>query len=202
MTPCLLWHRGCVYQLNSRILQSYCKCSYSLPAAKPADFPQMCVPMPPLHIPPLLCLRCSQFFHPALTCAPVDAVSPEAPLLELPSVLYAAVSAIALPLGPTSAPILMNILVTGPSYSCNVFCLSLADCFVSLVSLVLWNSFSKICHILLPVDPPKWSPLTLSYSCPCRVLPLTFRCSPSLAKSPSSIQLFGSTKVRPKALNG
>ena len=42
MTPCLLQHQGCMYQLNSRILKSYCKCSYSLPAAKPAVYPQMC----------------------------------------------------------------------------------------------------------------------------------------------------------------
>ena len=27
-------------QLNSRILNSYCKCSYGLPAAKPAVYPQ------------------------------------------------------------------------------------------------------------------------------------------------------------------
>ena len=47
MTPCLLQHQGYMYQLNSRILKSYCKCSYSLPAAKPAVYPQICAPLLP-----------------------------------------------------------------------------------------------------------------------------------------------------------
>ena len=48
MTPCLLQHQGYMYQLNSKILKPYCKCSYSLPAAKPAVYPQICAPLLPL----------------------------------------------------------------------------------------------------------------------------------------------------------
>ena len=91
------------------------------------------------------------------------------------------------------------VLVTGPSSSCKVFCSSIAYLLVSLVFLVLWFPFSKICHIVLPADLPASSPLTLAYRCPSRIFPLPFRYNP-LAKSPSSIQLFGSTKVSPKAL--
>jgi hypothetical protein len=53
MIPCLI-HRGYVYKLNSRIVKFYCKYSYSLPAAKPAVYTQMCAPLSPLNIPPLL----------------------------------------------------------------------------------------------------------------------------------------------------
>ena len=99
-------------------------------------------------------------------------------------------SAVDLNIGPTSASLLIKILVTGSSSSCKVFCSSIADRRVFLESLVLWFPSFKICHILLSANPPTSSPLTLAYSCPSRLFPLPFRCNPSLAKSPSSIQLF------------
>jgi len=40
MTPCLLQHQGYMCQLSSRNLKSYCKYSYSLPAAKLTVYPQ------------------------------------------------------------------------------------------------------------------------------------------------------------------
>jgi len=50
MTLCLLWHQGYVCLLNSKILKSYYKYSYSLPAARPMVYTQSCAPSPPLHI--------------------------------------------------------------------------------------------------------------------------------------------------------
>ena len=44
MTPCLLQHQGYMYQLNSRILNSYFKYPYSLPATKPAAYPRIYAP--------------------------------------------------------------------------------------------------------------------------------------------------------------
>ena len=84
-------------------------------------------------------------------------------------------------------------------FSCKVFCSSIDVRRVSLVSLVLWFPLSKICHSLLPADPPTSSPLTLAYICPSPLFPSPFIRSPSLAKSPSPIQLFGSTQVSLKA---
>jgi len=42
MTPCLLQHQGYMSQLSFRILKSYCKYSYSLPAAKSTVYSVMC----------------------------------------------------------------------------------------------------------------------------------------------------------------
>jgi len=117
----------------------------------------------------------------------------------LTSILYADISARDLTLDPTSPFLLLKILVTGPFSSCKIFCSSIDDRRISSVSLFLWFPFSKICHFLLPADPPTSSPLTPTHRCPSRLFPLPFTCSQSLAKSPSSIQLFGSTELSPKA---
>jgi len=60
------------------------------------------------------------------------------------------------------------------------------------------RSVISIFHIsshLTPSDTPTSSSLTLAYSYPSRLFPLLFRWCPSIAKSPSSFQLFGSTKL-------
>ena len=85
------------------------------------------------------------------------------------------------------------------SLSLEFFCSSNDARRVSLVSLVLWFPFSKICHFLLPADSPTSSTLTLEYICPSPLFPSPVRRSPSLANSPSPVQLFGSTQVSLKA---
>ena len=60
------------------------------------------------------------------------------------------------------------------------------------------NSFSEIYHFLPPADPHTSSPLTRACSFPSRFLSVPFRCSQSLSKSHSSIQLSESTELRPK----
>ena len=99
-------------------------------------------------------------------------------------------------LDPTSSSLPIKIVVTGTS-SRKIVCFSIDNEHVSLISLVPYFPFSNNCHMLLPADPPTSSPLTLAYSCPNRILSLPFRSSPSLAKSSSSIRVFGSTKVVP-----
>ena len=54
---------------------------------------------------------------------------------------------------------------------------------------------AKRCHFFPPAGPSPLKLHTLEQKCQSRLAPLRFRCSPSLPKSPSSIQLFGSTKV-------
>jgi hypothetical protein len=92
-----------------------------------------------------------------------------------------------------------KLLVIGPPSSCKVFCSSIEDRRVSLVFLVLWFPFSKICHLVLPADPPTSSPLTLAYSCPLSklTLPSSIEVQSGSNEIPSSIQLFGSTKRLP-----
>jgi len=118
---------------------------------------------------------------------------------DLTSVLHADASAIDLTLDVTSTSLLFKllVLVTSQSSSCIEFWSSIDDRRFSLVLLVLWLPFSKLCHFLFPARHPTSSPLTLAYTYPSRLFPLPFRRSPFLAKSPSSIQLFGSTKLSP-----
>ena len=61
----------------------------------------------------------------------------------------------------------------------------------SLEILAAWHCHSPIFF------PPPLIPQTLEYSWPSSLAPLRFICSPSLAKSESSTQQFGSTKVAP-----
>jgi hypothetical protein len=57
---------------------------------------------------------------------------------------------------------------------------------------------AKRCHLfpLVGPSPPKLH--TLEQECTSHLIPLRFRCSPSLLKFPSSIQLFGSKIVTPR----
>ena len=128
----------------------------------------------------------SAIFQSAVVCACDDVVpvSPDVALLGNPSALYADASAIDLIFDPTSAFLLINILVTGSSPLCEVFCSSIADRRVSVEYLVPWFPLFKICYILLSADPSTSSPLTLAYSFPSRLFPLPFRCNPPSSEIP------------------
>ena len=111
--------------------------------------------------------------------------------------LYSDAPAIDLTLHPTSNSLHIKILVPIPSSSSNVFCSSMDDRLVSLNPSFCDFPFSKISHNFFLEDSPKSTLLTLAYNCPSCLFPLPFRRSQSLAKSPSSNQMSGSTKLSP-----
>jgi len=70
-------------------------------------------------------------------------------------------------------------------------------CLPSLVSS-LPVPIAKRCHLFPLAGPSSPKLHTLEQECTSHLVPLRFRCSPSLPKSPSSIQLFGSKIVTPR----
>jgi hypothetical protein len=121
---------------NSKILKSYCKCSYSLLAAKPMVHSQSCAPLPPLHILPL--------FH-----------------LRFPSVLFGTVTVCRL---QSSASSTLYSLVQSLCVGCSPESVQLYTVWYSYCVLQSWASSTSYClvqKLRVGCSPEAFQPYTL-----------------------------------------
>jgi hypothetical protein len=118
---------------------------------------------------------------------------------DLPSILCAAVVVVSFSHVPSSVPLLARFVAIS-LYAIrepNVEFSWLDDHRVPSVVSRLPVPTADRCHLFSPAGQSPLKLHSLEYRGPSRLAPLRFRCSPSLLKSSSSSQLFGSTKDTP-----